>query len=147
LGIALDPAFSSNRFLYLFYSPALSNSVQNISRFTVTYSNTLDMASEKVLLTIGTIRGIGNHSAGCLFMHTNGDLYISAGHNTDPFLSSGFPPLDERSGRAAYDSQKSASNENDLRGKILRIHPQPDGTYSFHRGNLFPSGATSTQAA
>jgi len=45
--------------------------------------------------------------------------------------------LDERAGRAAYDSQKSASNENDLRGKILRIHPQPDGTYTIPSGNMF----------
>jgi glucose/arabinose dehydrogenase/type 1 glutamine amidotransferase len=145
LGIALDNGFLTNRFLYLFYSPNSTNSAQSISRFTVTSSNTLDMASEKVLLTIGTIRGIGNHSAGCLFMHTNGDLYISAGDNTDPFSSNGFAPLDQRAGRAAYDSEKSASNENDLRGKILRIHPQPDGTYTVPSGNLFPPGTPNTR--
>src|SRR5262245_28670691 len=144
LGITLDVNFTSNRFLYLFYSPNSTNSVQNISRFTVTSSNTLDMSSEKLLLTIGTIRGVGNHSAGCLFMHTNGDLYISAGDNTDPFSSSGFAPLDERPGRAPYDSQKSAANENDLRGKILRIHPQPDGTYTIPSGNLFAPGTPNT---
>ena len=145
LGITLDNGFMTNRFLYLFYSPNTTNSWQNISRFTVTSSNTLDMASEKVLLTIPLIRGIGNHAAGCLFMHTNGDLYISAGDNTDPFSSSGYAPLDQRAGRAAYDSEKSASNENDLRGKILRIHPQPDGTYTIPNGNLFPPGTANTR--
>jgi len=55
--------------------------------------------------------------AGSLFMHTNGDLYISAGDNTNPFNSDGFAPLDEQPGVSAWDSQKSASNENDLEGK------------------------------
>jgi glucose/arabinose dehydrogenase/type 1 glutamine amidotransferase len=145
LGITLDNGFLTNRFLYLFYSPNSTDSVQDISRFTVTSSNTLDMTSEKLLLTIGVIRGVGNHAAGCLLMYTNGDLYISAGDNTDPFSSSGFAPLDERPGRAAYDSQKSASNENDLRGKILRIHPQPDGTYTIPSGNMFPPGTPNTR--
>src|SRR6185503_2812039 len=36
-------------------------------------------------------------------------------------------------------------NENDLRGKILRIHPQPDGTYTIPAGNLFPPGTPSTR--
>src|SRR6185436_9963763 len=136
LGITLDRGFATNQWLYLFYSHAsLSN--QNVSRFTLN-GNTVDLSSEKVLLQIPTIRGIGNHSAGSLFMHTNGDLYISVGDNTDPFSSSGYAPLDEQAGRAAWDSQKSASNENDLRGKILRLHPQPDGTYTIPSGNLFP---------
>jgi glucose/arabinose dehydrogenase/type 1 glutamine amidotransferase len=145
LGITLDNGFLTNQWLYLFYSPNSTNSLQNISRFTITSSNTLDMASEKVIITIGVIRGVGNHAGGCLFMHTNGDLYISAGDNTDPFSSSGFAPLDQRAGRAAYDSEKSASNENDLRGKILRIHPQPDGTYTIPGGNLFPPGTPNTR--
>ena len=145
LGITLDVGFSTNNWFYLFYSPNDTNSEQHVSRFTLTSSNTVDLASEKLLVRIPTIRGVGNHSAGCLFMHTNGDLYISAGDNTDPFSSSGFAPLDEEPGRAAWDSEKSAANENDLRGKILRIHPQPDGTYTIPSGNLFPPGTPNTK--
>jgi len=146
LGITLDVGFSTNNWFYLFYSPNGTNfSGQHISRFTLTSSNTVDMASEKLLVSIPTIRGVGNHSAGCLFMHTNGDLYISAGDNTDPFSSSGFAPLDEQPGRAPWDSEKSAANENDLRGKISRIHPQPDGTYTIPSGNLFPPGTPNTK--
>ncbi len=146
LGIALDNGFSTNNWFYLFYSPNGTNySEQHISRFTLTSSNTVDLASEKLLVRIPTIRGVGNHSAGCLFMHTNGDLYISAGDNTDPFSSDGFAPLDQQPGRAPWDSEKSASNENDLRGKISRIHPQPDGTYTIPAGNLFPPGTPNTK--
>jgi cytochrome c len=144
LGIALDNGFITNNWFYLFYSPNDTNSEQHISRFTLN-GNAVDMSSEKILVRIPTIRGVGNHSAGCLFMNTNGDLYISAGDNTDPFSSSGFAPLDQQPGRAPWDSEKSASNENDLRGKISRIHPQPDGTYTIPAGNLFPPGTPNTK--
>jgi len=106
LGITLDPAFSANNWLYLFYSPTGANSEQHISRFTM-MGDTMEMTSEKILLRIPTQRLECCHSAGSLFMHTNGDLYISVGDNTNPFDSSGFAPLDERAGRSAWDSQKT----------------------------------------
>ena len=144
LGITLDNGFLTNNWVYLFYSPAGPNSEQHISRFTLV-GDRLDMASEKILLVIPTQRLQCCHSAGSLYMYTNGDLYISAGDNSNPFESSGFAPLDERAGRSPWDSQKSASNANDLRGKILRIHPEPDGTYSIPPGNLFPPGTPLTR--
>src|SRR5262245_39864745 len=45
--LALDPAFATNHFLYLYYSPAAAN-VDRLSRFTVN-GNTLDLASERVV--------------------------------------------------------------------------------------------------
>src|SRR5690606_3610390 len=42
-------------------------------------------------------------------------------------------------------SQKGSSNTNDLRGKILRIHPEADGTYTIPEGNLFPEGTPKTR--
>src|SRR5690606_4783206 len=59
--------------------------------------------------------------------------------------SSGYAPIDEREGRALWDAQKSAANANDLRGKILRIKPEDDGTYSIPEGNLFPVGTPGTR--
>src|SRR5207249_8506042 len=144
LGIALDNGFTTNGWLYLFYSPVGTIAEQHISRFTLV-GDALDMSSEKILLVIPTQRQECCHSAGSLFMHTNGDLYISAGDNSNPFASNGFTPIDERPGRSAWDAQKSASNENDLRGKILRIHPQPDGTYTIPAGNLFAPGTPLTR--
>jgi len=144
LGITLDNGFSTNHWLYLFYSPAGTNAEQHISRFTLV-GDALDMSTEVILLRIPTQRQECCHSAGSLWMHTNGDLYISVGDNTNPFASGGFAPLDEEPGRSPWDSQKSASNENDLRGKILRIHPEPDGSYTIPPGNLFPPGTPLTQ--
>src|SRR5262249_29312992 len=44
-----------------------------------------------------------------------------------------------------FDAAKSAGNPNDLRGKILRIHPQADGRYSIPKRNLFAPGAEKTR--
>ncbi|MDH5604823.1 MAG: PKD domain-containing protein, partial [Cyclobacteriaceae bacterium] len=65
--------------------------------------------------------------------------------NTNPFGIDGFNPIDERPGRSPWDAQKSSANANDLRGKILRIRPLPDGTYEIPEGNLFPPGTEGTR--
>ena len=43
------------------------------------------------------------------------------------------------------DAQKSSSNTNDLRGKIIRIKPLANGTYGIPDGNLFPKGTSLTK--
>ncbi len=144
LGITLDPGFETNNWLYLFCSPQGAVAEQFISRFTMV-GDALDLASEKLLLVIPTQRDQCCHSAGSLTFGPAGDLYISVGDNTNPFESDGYAPLDERAGRSPWDSQKSASNANDLRGKILRIHPEPDGSYTIPSGNLFPPGTANTR--
>ncbi len=65
LGITLDTGFATNNWLYLFYSPAGTNSEQHISRFTLV-GDTLDMSSEQILLVIPTQRQECCHSAGSL---------------------------------------------------------------------------------
>jgi cytochrome c len=142
LGIALDLGFAVNRWLYLFYSatPDTANE-QRVSRFTLNPNGQLDLASERVLLRIAVQRGASFHSGGALQFGLDGLLYIAIGDNTSPFESDLYTPIDERPGRSDWDAQKSASNANDLRGKILRIRPQSDGTYSIPQGNLFPPGS------
>ena len=53
--------------------------------------------------------------------------------------------MDEQPGRSPWDAQKSAANANDLRGKILRVHPEKNGTYTIPKGNLFPPGTKGTR--
>jgi cytochrome c len=79
-----------------------------------------------------------------------GNLYLSTGDNTNPHGSNGYSPSDEREGRSAWDAQKSSANTNDLRGKIIRIKPQADGSaggapYTIPEGNLFPKGTPQTR--
>lgn len=137
LGIALDPNYEQNHWVYINYSPAGSIPKQNVSRFEM-IGDSLNKGSEKIVLEIPTQRETCCHSGGHLEFGPNNNLYISTGDNTSSKESDGFSPIDERPGRAPFDAQKSSGNTNDLRGKILRIHPEPNGTYTVPDGNLFP---------
>jgi cytochrome c len=137
LGFALDPRFERNRHIFLYYSP--TNHVgQRLSRF-VMNRDSLDPASEKVVLEFGEQRKDCCHHAGSVEFGPDGNLFISTGDNTHPGGdSSGYAPIDERPGREEYDAQDGPANTHDLRGKILRIRPTPDGSYAIPDGNLFP---------
>jgi glucose/arabinose dehydrogenase len=138
IGIALDRNFQSNGWVYLFYS-AVSVDEQRVSRFTVT-NNVLDFASEKILLHIPMQRVVGGHHAGALQMTPDGLLYVSTGDDTDRLGDAdGYSPTDERPGQQYFDAQRTSGNTNSLSGKILRIRPLADGTYSVPAGNLFPA--------
>ena len=76
----------------------------------------------------------------------NGNLFLSTGDDTNPFESDGFAPIDDSPKRnPAFDARRSAGNTNDLRGKILRIHPTDGGGYAIPLGNLFPQGTPPTR--
>ena len=137
LGVTLDPDFEKNNWIYINYSPAGNIPKQNVSRFEMV-GDSIILSSEKIVLEIPTQRETCCHSGGHLEFGPNGDLYISTGDNTSSKESDGFTPIDERVGRAPFDAQKSSGNTHDLRGKILRIHPEADGTYTIPEGNLFP---------
>lgn len=145
LGLTLDPDFAKNHYLYFFYTPDKSPARQSISRFTMKDDGTLDLPSEKVILEIPLELEVSAHTGGSLAWDKDKNLYISVGDNTVPFQSSGFAPLDEIPGRIIFDAQRSAGNTNDLRGKILKIHPEEDGTYTIPEGNLFPKGTARTR--
>lgn len=135
IGIVLDPDFETNSWVYLFYSP---NSVieQRVSRFEYK-DQKIDLSTEKIVLKIPVQRDECCHSGGDMEFDKDGNLFIATGDNTNPFQSDGFGPIDEQSGREAFDAQRTSANTNDLRGKILRIHPEDDGTYTIPGGNMF----------
>jgi cytochrome c len=144
LGITLDPNYESNKWIYLFYSPVGDKPVQHVSRF-VFDNDSLHYATEKVLLEIPVQRDECCHSGGSLEFGPDGNLFIGVGDNTNPFASDGYAPIDERPGRTPWDGQRAPGNTNDLRGKILRITPQADGSYTIPEGNLFPEGTPKTR--
>ncbi len=146
LGMALDPGFATNNWIYLYYSPNGPDNVDRLSRFTVNADSTLDLASEKVVLDVPVQRSqCCHHGGGMVFDEATGDLWLANGDNTNPFDSDGYAPIDERAGRSDWDAQKSAANTNDLRGKVLRIHPETDGTYTIPDGNMFAPGTAKTR--
>lgn len=144
LGLALDPGFAANHFIYLFYSPVGEKPMQRVSRF-VLKPDSLDLKSEKILLEIPTQRTECCHSAGSLAFGPDKNLYIALGDNTNPHNPGYYNSIDERKGREYWDAQRTAGNTNDLRGKVLRIKPEPDGTYSIPEGNLFPQNTPKTR--
>ncbi|MFI5757037.1 PQQ-dependent sugar dehydrogenase [Streptomyces sp. NPDC051569] len=163
-GVAADPDFAANHYLYLYYSPRLDTpdgdapvngtaadfepfkGHLNLSRFTLKDDGTLDTASEKVVLEVANDRGQCCHVGGDIDFDAQGNLYLSTGDDTNPFESQGFAPLDEGTDRnPQFDAQRSSGNTNDLRGKVLRIHPTADGGYTVPDGNLFAPGTAGTR--
>ncbi|WP_020384954.1 ThuA domain-containing protein [Kribbella catacumbae] len=163
-GIAIDPDFATNQWVYLFYSPKLNTPAgevphnsddpaswdsykgyNQVSRFRFT-GGKLDLASEQKILQIPQDRGNCCHHGGDLDFDADGNLYVSTGDDTDPFESNGYSPIDDRVTRAPqFDARRSAGNTNDLRGKLLRIKVNADGTYTSPAGNLFPAGTDKTR--
>ncbi|NLU92097.1 PQQ-dependent sugar dehydrogenase [Chitinophaga sp. Ak27] len=137
LGAALDPNFKSNHRVYFYYAPAGEKWFNKLVRMEL-HGDTLDKASEKVMMEVPTQRRYCCHSAGYLAFGPGGLLYLSIGDNTNAEETEGYTPVDERKGRELSDDQASAANSKDLRGKILRIKPEEDGSYSIPDGNLFP---------
>ncbi|MFJ5788034.1 ThuA domain-containing protein [Streptomyces hydrogenans] len=147
IGLALDPDFATNRWIYVNHSPAGTAEVNRVTRFTVNADDTLDTASAKTVIEVPAYRGSDEpgHTGGSLDFGPGGNLYIGVGDDTNPFASDGYTPIDERPGREKFDAQRSSSNTNDLRGKILRVHPEANGGYSVPTGNLFAPGTAKTR--
>ena len=157
--IAVDPNFASNRWVYIYYSPRQNTPTGDapnegtaqtwaawrgdifLSRFKLV-GDTLDPASEQVIIKVPVDRGICCHVGGKIDFDNQGNLYLSTGDDTNPFASDGYTPIDERKkSNPAYDAQRSAANTNDLRGKVLRIKVNANGSYSVPAGNLFAASA------
>jgi len=119
LGIAVDPQFNQNHYIYLYYTRGNYN---RISRFILRDK----LSGEKVLLD--KIPGGSIHNGGRLKFGPDGKLYATTGE-------SGIPNL--------------AQDINSLGGKILRINPDgsvpidnPFGNYVYAYGNRDPQGIT-----
>jgi cytochrome c len=145
IGVTLDPGFATNHWIYFYHSPTNVNVSENrISRF-VLDGDRVALESEKVVLRVPVDRDVCCHAAGSMAFDGDGNLFLSTGDNTNPFESNGFNPIDDRPGRRGFDASRTAGNTADLRGKILRIHPEPDGSYTIPKGNLFPPGTPTTR--
>jgi len=143
LGIATDPDYATNKWIYLYYSPAGNESKNILARYEYK-NNKLVTASKKIILEVPTQREQCCHTGGGIAFDAGNNLYLSTGDNTSP-RATAYAPIDERKGRSPWDAQKSSANTNDLRGKIIRIHPNADGTYDVPDGNLFPKGTANTK--
>ncbi len=150
MGLAKDPNFDKNSWVYMYYSP-IDSSVNRLSRFTFK-NDTIDLTTEKTILEVKSQREICCHTGGSIAFGPDGLLYVSTGDNSTPFdepnakyVNSGFGPMNDLPGRQQYDARRSSSNTNDLRGKIIRIKVNDDATYEIPGGNLFAKGSDKTR--
>ncbi len=82
LGVAFDPAFASNHFVYVYYtatSPAVHN---RISRFTAN-GDVAVAGSEVVIFELDNLSGATNHNGGALAFGPDGKLYAAVGENAN----------------------------------------------------------------
>ncbi|WCN83323.1 ThuA domain-containing protein [Micromonospora sp. LH3U1] len=151
-GMALDPNFATNGYVYLYHSPASSSTdVNRVSRYTLS-GDTLNMSSGVTIIDIPAYRDRTfpepGHTGGYIDFGPDGNLYIGTGDDTPPNLDpnwQGYAPLDWRSGKANLDAARTAGNTNDLRGKLLRIRPGASGSYTIPTGNLYAQGTAQTR--
>ncbi len=103
LGIAFDPDFPTNQFIYFYYTsptPAIHN---RVSRFTAN-GDVVVSGSEVILLELPNLNAT-NHNGGAIHFGIDGKLYIAVGENA---------------------VGQNSQSMNTLLGKILRMNK--DGT-------------------
>jgi cytochrome c len=142
MGIIAHPNFEKNHWIFMYYAdPEEKKHV--VARWEL-HGDSLYASTKKIILEIPTQREVCCHTGGGMVFDKEGNLYLTTGNNTgNP--NAGTSGLDERPERSSWDDQRTAGNTNDLRGKILRIHPEDDGSYTIPKGNLFAEGTDKTR--
>ena len=120
LGVAIDPGFESNQYVYVYYTATTPNIHNRVSRFTAN-GDVAAAGSEVVLLELNPLSAT-NHNGGALHFGPDGLLYIGVGENA---------------------VGSNAQTLNNLLGKMLRIHA--DG--SIPTGNPFYNQAAGVNRA
>ncbi|HYU97185.1 MAG TPA: PQQ-dependent sugar dehydrogenase [Pyrinomonadaceae bacterium] len=122
LGVAFDPDFATNNFVYVYYTATTPQVHNRVSRFTTSVANpdVAQAGSEVAILDLNNLSGATNHNGGAIHFGPDGKLYIAVGENAN-----------------AANSQTIGN----LLGKILRINS--DGTLPADNPTTFPGIAGS----
>lgn len=80
LGVAFDPNFAANNFLYVYYTTSTAPIHNRISRFTAN-GNVVAAGSEVILLDLDSLSAATNHNGGALHFGPDGKLYAAVGEN------------------------------------------------------------------
>jgi glucose/arabinose dehydrogenase len=83
LGVAFDPNFPTNQFVYIYYTVPGSPAHNRVSR--VTASGDVELAnSEIVLMDLDNLSSATNHNGGAIHFGPDGKLYVAVGENANP---------------------------------------------------------------
>jgi glucose/arabinose dehydrogenase len=104
LGVAFDPNFAVNNFVYVYYTVPGATAHNRISRFTANGDVAVG-GSEFVLADLDNLSSATNHNGGAIHFGPDGKLYAGVGENANP---------------------ANSQTLNNRLGKLLRINP--DGT-------------------
>jgi len=104
LGVAFDPDFATNQFVYVYYTVPGSTPHNRVSRFTAN-GDVAAAGSETIILELNNLSSATNHNGGALHFGPDGRLYIAVGENANG---------------------NNAQSMTNLLGKMLRINR--DGT-------------------
>jgi glucose/arabinose dehydrogenase len=121
LGVAFDPAFATNRFVYVYYTATTPSTHNRVSRFTAS-GDVAVAGSERIIFDLDPLSTARNHNGGAIHFGPDGKLYIATGDNA-----------------RARNSEEFTT----VLGKILRINP--DG--SIPADNPFVSTTTGKNQA
>lgn len=135
MGLIHDPNFEQNHWIYMYYADTDVN--QHVLARWELRGEELVADSKKIILKVPTQREECCHTGGGMVFDKAGNLYLTVGNNTSNSGTPGYANLDERKGWEYWDDQRGAGNTNSLTGKILRIKPEADATYSIPKGNLY----------
>jgi glucose/arabinose dehydrogenase len=119
LGVAFDPDFATNQFVYVYYTATTPATHNRVSRFTANGDVALG-ASEVAILDLNNLSGATNHNGGAIHFGPDGKLYIAVGENAN---------------------SANSQTVGNLLGKILRINS--DGTIPSDNPTTFPGIAGS----
>lgn len=123
LGVAFDPNFEQNQFVYVFYTSKAPNLHNRVTRLTAA-GDVAAPGSERVVFDLDPLdAGAAIHNGGSLRFGLDGKLYISTGENARPNL---------------------ALDRNSTLGKLLRINPDgtvPDDNPFARLGSADPGNA------
>lgn len=103
LGVAFDPDFANNRFVYVYYTRATQPIKNRVSRFTASLVNpNVARPNSEVVILDDIASDAGNHNGGGIHFGLDGKLYVAIGDG----------------GANANNSQSLST----LSGKLLRIN-------------------------
>lgn len=144
LGIALDPKFESNSYIFIYHT--LQTPIgYYVDRYTLVGDA---LTAEKRILSIPHVYPSYDskpqiiHAAGAIEFDPAGNLLIATG---DIKITMGGFAVPVNENNFNFDAQGTSANSNSLLGKILRITPKEEGGYSIPSGNLFVTGTANTK--